>query len=261
MKRRPWLLIIIVWLHILAPIGNILMNTVYAGVELPHYLFLLIQPYNLHRFLIFVVTPILAGIMIYICKKLSYIIYILLMTVPVLYSAYTWYGSQNHQMFISVLLSYLVNILVVGFFMRSQVRKIYFDSRVRWWEAKPRFHADFKAEVASQAKRFEAQLMNLSDSGLFFQSEEELEHGDEVSIYFTAQDKDLELRGHVVYARKDAVHGFGVKFDDYGNSKRDLNEILKRLEKSGAIIESRLPGPEDSFLFWLKSVFRKKPAL
>jgi len=221
------------------------------------YLSLLLQPYNLHRLLIFVIVPILAGIMIYICKKWSYVVYICLMTVPVGYSFYAWYGTGNSQLLITVLLSYFVNILIVGFFMKSEVRKIYFDPRVRWWETKPRFHADFKAEVASPAKRFEAQILNISDSGLFFQSDEDLEQGDSVSIYCTVQDKDLNLRGQVVYARKDSVHGFGVKFDDYGDSRKNLTEIIKRLEKSGSIIESRLPGPEDSFVFWLRNLFRR----
>ena len=253
MKRRPWGLMIIVWLHFLAPIGNVVISSLYSGNTLGRYLYLLFQPYNFHRLLLFVFFPILSGVMIYLCKRWSYIVYIFLMSLPVFFNIYFWYDTRNSQMIFPLILAYLVNILVVGFFMRGSVRKIYFDPRIRWWETQPRFYADIAAEVFLSTQKMAGQVVNISGSGLFFLSNEDLKEGDEIQIQFRDSGREINLDGQVVYIRKDKQHGFGVKFTNYKNSKKALSELLRKLRNSGAIIESRLPGPEDSFVYWLRT--------
>ena len=175
------------------------------------------------------------------------------MSLPVFFNIYFWYDTRNSQMIFPLILAYLVNILVVGFFMRGSVRKIYFDPRIRWWETQPRFYADIAAEVFLSTQKMAGQVVNISGSGLFFLSNEDLKEGDEIQIQFRDSGREINLDGQVVYIRKDKQHGFGVKFTNYKNSKKALSELLRKLRNSGAIIESRLPGPEDSFVYWLRT--------
>jgi hypothetical protein len=255
MKRRPWPLIIIVWLHILAPIGNILINMKFTRYGLSDFLSILFSSSNITRIVIFIIVPPLAGTLIYICKKWSYIAYIFVMLMPVGYSLYTWLTTQRHETLIAVVISFLVNVAIVGYFMRQDVRKIYFDPRTRWWETMPRFFTDFVAEVSLSDNQFHARITNISMSGLFFGCDQELQRGDQVALSFLHGGNKLVLSGFVVYKNQGEKKGYGVKFGRLGGQKTNLRNLITQLEKDGAIVESRQPGPEDSFLFWLKSIF------
>ena len=138
MKRRPWPIILLAIFHVIAPLGNILVNSYLAKVSLSVYLQVLTAPENLKTLLVFVLVPLAGAVLIYICKKWSYILYIVLMTIPFGYSLLSYLKNATFGMTVALVVFYFVNMLVIGYFLLPAVRRLYFDPRMRWWETKPR---------------------------------------------------------------------------------------------------------------------------
>jgi hypothetical protein len=95
MKRKPWPLIIIALLHILAPFGNLVMNAMRAGRTLPDQWFYWSQILPKHLVFVYMVIPILAGIFILICRRWSYWAYLGCLAVVFISNVYSYTTHAN----------------------------------------------------------------------------------------------------------------------------------------------------------------------
>lgn len=255
MKKRPWPIIILALFHIVAPLGNILVNSWLAKVDLTYYIHVLLAPENRMTLLVFTVVPLIGAVLIYICKKWSYIAYIALMTIPFAYSLISYMKSATIPMTIALVLFYIVNMLVIGYFLLPAVRRLYFDPRLRWWETKPRYKADFQCQVEHEGQQHWVEIKNISEGGAFLETSSHFSEGTKLKIFFKDAHGVLHLDGEVVYKRMQAPIGYGFKFDKVSAKQPRLHELIKKLQSEGSLIESRLPGPEDTFIGWFQSLF------
>ena len=171
MKRKPWPLIVLALLHLFAPFGNIIANSIFANVSISVYIRALFHPDELVRTLIFLCIPIFGGILIYICKKWSYYLYLVLMIFPFFYSYLSWQSQPSTELGVYLIAFYVINLLVVGYFILPQVRQVYFDPRLRWWETKPRFKAEFETAFTWVDQKGTGEIKNLSEGGLFIETD------------------------------------------------------------------------------------------
>jgi hypothetical protein len=255
MKRRPWPIIILALFHIFAPIGNILVNAWLAKVNFNFYLKVLLAPENRMTLIVFTLVPIAGAVLIYICKKWSYWAYIALMTIPFGYSLMSYLKSATLAMSVALVLFYFINMLVIGYFLLPAVRRLYFDPRMRWWETKPRYKADFQCQVELDGQQHWVEIKNISEGGAFLETASNFEEGTLLKIFFKDPQGVLNLDGEIVYKRNQSPIGYGFRFDKASSKQPRLRELIKKLENDGSLIQSRLPGPEDSFIGWLKSLF------
>lgn len=258
MKRKPWSLIVLALLHVLAPVGNLILNAMRAGRTLPqqwHYWFdVLPKP----LLFIYVGIPILAGIFIYLCRRWSYWAYLACIAIVFLSNLFSYWTSMNISTLVALIVVVVVDIIVVAYFVVPSVQKVYFDPRMRWWEAAPRYNFNHEGLV-NGTKAF---LKNLSQGGLFMTTGPALNEGDNVEVSWNFEGQETKVLGSVVYKspRADAP-GYGVRFSHTPESQRQVKTVIDKLHARHLIVVERLPGPEDSFGVWLKKLITKGEGL
>ncbi len=128
-----------------------------------HYWFEIIPK---HLLFVYVFVPIMAGVFIYICRRWSYWAYLGCLALIFLSNLYSFLTSMNLSTFLALVIVLLADLVVVAYFVVPSVQKVYFDPRMRWWEAAPRYNFDTEGFVNGQR----AFIKNLSQGGLFMTS-------------------------------------------------------------------------------------------
>lgn len=260
MKTKPWPLIILAIAHLLAPFGNLIINALMNNVTPWTYFLALIHPKNLVHGLIFFLIPIVSAGLIYACKKWTYWAYLALMTVPFVYSFFSWRAVPSITTGLVLCTFYVINSLIVGYFVLPAVRRVYFDSRLRWWETKPRYGTDYQALVTAEAVSAKGQIKNISGGGIFLATKALIPENVDLKLEFRGAGEDLKLVGHAIYHRSVDPIGYGIKFDLDAPTEDLVLNLIARLKDEGAFIVSRAPGPEDSFFYWVKSLLQTREA-
>jgi len=255
MHKRPWSLIVLAVLNILAPIFNVALNALYMDVGVGSYFTaaLSIKYLSLNWPIVFL--PLVCGFAIYACKKWSFFVYLVALA-GLLFFSYEGYLSKSSDLgVLPLFLVYGVNILAVAFVLIPEVREIYFNPRLRWWEMSPRYLADFDCVFRSKGDEAEKQkglVGNFSVGGLFLQAEDFPADNSQVSVEFLSNGNKVIFNGRVILHRHQDSVGFGVEFLHSSESKTVAKKICASLEKNGCRIESRFRRPEnDTFTAWL----------
>lgn len=259
MKRKPWPLIVLALLHFLAPIGNIFANSIFANVSVEIYIKALFHPDEVLRTMIFLCIPILGGILIYICKKWSYYLYLVLMIFPFFYSYLSWQAQPSIELGIYLIAFYLINLLVVGYFILPQVRQVYFDPRLRWWETKPRFKAEFETDFTWVDQKGRGEIKNLSEGGLFIETDMKMNTMSRIDIDFLYKEQHFTLKGEVVYTKSSGGRfGYGISLLTKDSDRDTVNRLIHSLSEQGLLITGRAPTEEDTFTYWVKRLLTQK---
>lgn len=251
MKRKPWSLIILALLHILSPIGSFVVNALNAGRSLSEqwYYWFHVIPGYLTAF--YIAAPILAGVLIYICHRWSYWAYIVCIALTLFSNIYSYSTNMTVPTLFLLIGIALLDIFVVAYFMVPSVQKVYFDPRLRWWEAAPRYHFNNEGIVNGS----KANLTSLSIGGLFMNLNATLDIGDKVDIHWKFNEKETNISGIVLYKTSNQANpGYGVRFDHTHDTTKAVTEVIKDLHAKKQIIVERMPGPEDSFGVWFKKL-------
>ncbi|RYZ84734.1 MAG: hypothetical protein EOP04_17450 [Proteobacteria bacterium] len=141
MPSRPWPIRILSTLLIIAPLTNTLIAAWFWEVPLGLYLSTVFSQSWITVVELLIPLP-LAGYCIYRMRTWSYFTAFGILSLVVLRSIQNGltmnkiYGGWALAIFL------VINLLVIGYLLVPRVRKIYFDARLRWWEALPRFSFD-----------------------------------------------------------------------------------------------------------------------
>jgi hypothetical protein len=262
MKRKPWPLIILAILHFLAPVGNIIANSLYVNVSISTYIHALYLSNEWIKTLIFLLAPIVGGILIFICKRWSYYLYLSLMVLPCVYSYFFWLRQPSFELALYLILAYLINFLMVVYFMLPQVRQVYFDPRLRWWETKPRFEVEVDTEIFIKDQSAKGYIKNISEGGLFVETSLVLKVTDNIDINFKYKDRNYTFNGNVVFVKNLEVRkGYGIKLVLSDTEINNLKKLIDIVSEESLIMINRLPGDEDTFEYWIKKLFNQKKGL
>lgn len=260
MKRRPWPLIILAGIHLLTPIGNILVNSFLMKVSPISYAKALLHPNNIWHAVVFFGVPVAAAALIYACRKWAYWTYIGLMSVPFIYSFVSWTESPNLATGIALVCFYLINIAIVGYFVLPGVRVVYFNPALRWWETKPRYTTDFQAKIFLGEDNHSGQVKNISQGGLFIEGDFKVPLNENLRVQFQFAEQEYIAGGKAVYYRSMNPAGYGLRFDLDLAGEDQIANLIARLKVEGVLHSSHVPGPEESFSHWLKNIFKSKQA-
>jgi hypothetical protein len=255
MKQRPWSIVILALFHFISPLGNLFLNSIWAQLPLSEYLRLYFQSHNLMKNYPNLILPILAGIAIYACKKWSFWLYLLAMS-GLFIKSYSSYLERASTLSPLVLLFvFSCNTVIVGYFLLPVVREFYFNPRLRWWETSPRYNFEVPAEVRWVQGHFSGRIKNISQSGLYFQSETEISERTDYWIGFVGDHTKFEIHGELIKHPGTKTPSYGFKFDESHRFHKQVNSLIERLHHEGQIVTSRIKGPEDSLTYWLKKLF------
>jgi len=235
-KVRPWSLLILAWLHFLGPIGNILLSSLIQHVSPFKYFSALVASESLLGLVEdFALIP-LAGWAIYSCRKWSYPVFLGVAAVTVFSNVRQW--SQSPEIFpVSLLfVTVVLDAILVGYFLIPEVRRTYFDPKVRWWDNQTRYAVRFAVgvdyEEAGTPKHFTGKVHDLSEGGVFVSIDAEVPVSATVCLFFKEEVPPITVSGTIVYRRNSGVAGYGIKFLHTPESAKIFRLWVKRLEKA-----------------------------
>ncbi len=254
MKRRPWPLIILAVLHILAPIGNKILSAYVSHMSFSNYVNIWWLKASPETLLTSLVLPAFAGILILVCRRWSFVLYLATMTAILLLSIKASLTYGNSLAYLTVAGMTILDLLVVCYFMIPVVRSIYFDPRMRWWETAQRFKLEAPVTFRSEGNEWKGTTANFSQTGLFIISENLPADGSSVEIELKHKDVVLKTTGTVIHHGQMNKLGFGVQFSPHASLRKQTQLLHNLLISEQAQLKDRLPGPEDSFLSWLKTL-------
>lgn len=256
MKQKPWSLIILAWLHILAPLGNICLNAFINGRTLPeqwHFWFKVLPP-QLTFF--YIAIPMIAGIAILICRRWSYFLYLGCLFIYFLSNTFSLITNPNLAYFIAFAFVLILDVVLVAYFVVPSVQKVYFDERVRWWESARRYHADLKCSLEGRS----ATIKNIALGGVLIESSDgSIGEGEVIKLQTQEGDLTLDINAQVVYKSKGGAgepSRYGLKFAQMPSLQfKSLKQYVDKLDQEGKVIVERLPGKNEQFFPWLKKLF------
>lgn len=255
MKQRPWVLVVLAALHAFAPIGNIAFNAILMKRNILDYFVYAAQVEYLQRNWFVIVGPLVAGFAIYACKKWSFFVYLIAITMLFFFSYNGYMSKADSISIIPVIFVYLVNVVIVSYFLLPAVREIYFDPRLRWWESQPRYRCDYESSWSDGGQGAKGVVGNFSINGLFLKSDHFPEDGTQIQVTIKTDNGEKSFSGQTIHHGRQNAVGFGVQFAHTKDSTQAAKTIVSHLEEKGMRITQRDPGNEDSFIYWAKNLF------
>lgn len=234
MRSRPWPIVILALLHILGPLGNVFLSSWVDHMTPREYIVTFFRTQNLWMMIDFFVLLPLAGVAIWICKKWSYPIFLIIALETMASNFWSWkHHSAVYPLWVLVLV-FVLDILFVGYFLVPAVRVVYMDPKLRWWESKPRFVARIRTTLtlADKAdKKATAMITDISEGGVFIKCATPLELNQPIHLQFSIFGKRYALTGKAVYTRiinpKINQQGYGIQFSQENEHREQLQSLRK----------------------------------
>lgn len=234
MKRRPWPIVILALLHVIAPIVSTLSAPILANMSVTEYLALVKTRNWAEIFEYYMLFPI-AGFALISFRKWSYPVFLTIMSWAFL-RHYQNYEAIPQTFTLAMLVgSYALNLGVVTYFFLPSVRAPYYNERLRWWESKPRYRVSFMGSLRKGSQPHAMTVSDISEGGLFIRTPSPFALGDFLKVEFQFLGKSFQFPGHIVHVRnlgKDI--GYGVQFAFVSrNEKVELMSIIDCLVTLG----------------------------
>lgn len=187
----------------------------------------------------------IAGLLILKLRKLNYyafmsvLVYIFYSIAT--YEKYTWPYNSETPFFYNYILTAL-SFAVFLYFLLPSTRRPFFDSRVRWWEPMVRYNVFLPCTLSKSDLTFQANILNISKSGLFVEDHPEVQIGDELKVYLEAFGIKLDARIEVM--NKHAINnrlGFGSRFKlDSIAQNFTVRSLISRIKRSQGEVKTKL---------------------
>jgi hypothetical protein len=260
MKRRPWPIVILALLHLLEPIPKVALYAHLYDHSILNFLSLVFQNGSgLEIFQFFCLFP-MAGLAIYSMKKWSYPVF-LAVEGWTFYANYNiWMSSPDVLTFPMLVSFFILNTVVVGYFLIPEVRAPYFNRNLRWWESKPRYRIDLRTSLEYQTlekvSQPEGMIDNISEGGVFIKSAYPFQINDAVKVNFEYGNKEYTFNGRVVHCGAPGSNGYGIKFERLNqNQKKGIKALVKELDRKGLPKTLEKKASLASFKEWAARLF------
>ena len=257
MRKKPWPIIILGFLHITAPLFNIFLGGMRRGFSFSETLQKAFDFEVLWYNSFSLVLPFIAGLAILACKKWSFFVYLASMLSLFLLNISTLLNNQVEIGALSFLTLFFGNLLVVTYFLIPAVRKIYFNRQLRWWENQTRYHADYSCEcfTSDESKSSSAHVKNISVDGLYLLSEKKLVSKLNLKIKIKFDEEQTEVRGEAILHNVQSG-GFGFKIDHTNESRKTFKNIIAKLESEGKRATNLPNIQEDTLTYWVSTLLK-----
>jgi hypothetical protein len=272
MFRRPWPVVILAALHILAPILNVLIQSLIFSISPIEFLKGLRGAgfFDIYRF--YLLMPV-AGVAIYAMKRWSY---------PVFFGSWLWCIAGNYLNLKESLalpngasplpagpeaFSIALNLALICYFILPRVRAAYFRPHARWWEPEPRYILDDVVAGARVDERsYSGAIENLSLTGMKLKlapsSLVAVTSGECLQLAFEMFNEKYRFNGQVM--RVDSTGALGIQLLHTAKSRSELKHLIKRLRSEPSTKYSRYGSLSETFrdfLGWAKSLREHPDAL
>lgn len=254
MLRKPWPIIMLTMFFICVPFINLFYTYFFlkSQTTLSNYFYSLIHIQSNYISVFNMMAPALvSAFAIYSVKKWSY---------PVLLCCITWLGVNaflNFSMSDDILLLMMVvvlpmvfNIVVVSYFLIPSVKTTYYEPRVRWWEAKPRYVVSGDAHMEIDNQKLDGKVTNISEGGVFFVTGKGIEIDSVGQLEFEVNKSKLQFKAKAIF-KAGETFSYGMKFEKLDASQaKALKDIIKELKESKAEICRPIPLWDEDLKKW-----------
>jgi hypothetical protein len=118
-------------------------------------------------------------------------------------------------------------------FRSRKIYEPYFKPQVRWWERADRFRIEVPGSFSSSERSYDAQILDISETGLFADLSEGFQVGESLKIKILFNDFLFESKASTVRVSQ-APRGMGFKFVDLDSqNKKAVRNIIAELQKIG----------------------------
>lgn len=258
MQRRPWPLVFLAIFQLLGPIGSIfisaLMNKV-GIIEMTTAIWNYSRPIDL---LEFYALPVMLGGFIFLAKRWGYYIVLALACFSIYLNIREWRVASD-VISLPVLMGVIAaNIALIVYLLLPNVRAVFMNSRLRWWETPPRYLVSIKALVSKNDGHAKpARIADLSVGGAGIETESELfQSGDTVLVTYEHDGRTVLMRATAVYSRYDGTgYRYGIEWqrgseDDERRTMRFIDELES---KKTTICNPPPQWSDDLKAWWLRA--------
>lgn len=258
MKHRPWAIVLIAFFHFLAPLGNALHSAYLLKIDLLTYFKALYTNLAWYQLADFFGTEPLTGIALFMMKAWSYPVFIASSGWNMIKLFQTWRQYPENFSLTAMVALYIFNIAVVSYFLIPQVRAVFFNRRMRWWESKPRYFVMIPAVAeAGSHKSFNATIGNLSEGGLFLKTSQKLGMNETIHIRFDILDRPYELTGAVVHQQNIGDPGYGIQFTNlHRTSATEMKALVRALKIIGISNRNEKREVTKDFAKWITQLVK-----
>lgn len=226
MRQKPWFVLMLTWSLLLVPvteIGLYFFTTRVQNIHLPARIVTILW--------VFGITCLIAAYGVWKVRPWGYISFFFfvlgifggdLYRIIKIHSVLTFWEILN------------VSLVAFGliFILNKHISTPYFNPRVRWWERPSRLRVDLPTSMVSNGRQIKGQLLDLSSSGCFFDTQEGLIPGEAVSMDITFSNIKFESTA-VVIRHMENPQGFGLMFIKTSfKDKKKIKLIISALEKN-----------------------------
>ena len=248
-RKPPWIVVFSL-LYLLNPIGNFLM-VVFASGRPPGQILAYLYFSALVRPDPFVLGTLLLWLSAVFLSVGLYRVRL-----------WAWYGFLFHSI-LTVLSSiyqvsvgqfgptraFWINALVLiplGYFIRREIRKPYFNPSLRWWEQHPRVRESIGVRLAWNEYVFDESTFDLSPDGIFVKTSQLQDVA--VGYFFNIRlrfgdERTMDVQGIVVWINFVAggvPQGFGIKFLGIARRNRDfIGRYIRARMTDGPVVPRR----------------------
>lgn len=254
MRVRPWPIIIIALIHVLAPFFNIYFSAQLNKVPVTDYIEFLIQNKTMAENIFWFFIPFITGLSILMFRKWSYFLLMgFTLTTSSLF-AYEWFTSPKLPLEIFLLLE-TVNIIILSYFLLPSVRNVYLKRSLRWWEQKPRYLVDIPILIETKNSTSTGSISNISVGGGMIETSLDFSRGDIFKSTFEIFQKKMTVETQVVFK---GLEGYGTFFTKVLPSQNELNKIIDQFSVQGYPLRTEIPSLKESFKQWARGAVRGK---
>lgn len=239
MNKRPLPFLILAVLHFLEPLFKILFLKFQTGFEwmvIFDNVFSITSAKAIFEF--WFLFP-LAGFAILGAKKWSYPLFVTVQVYSIYahltYQKFTWPYVADTP-FISHTLLLVFNMGVIAYFLMPDVRRIFFEPGLRWWETPTRFYFDLPCSLTfgNSSDLIDVHIKNISRTGCFIGYAGDVMDGQPLTLHLTYGKHDIRLSGEIMRVSEfQGERGIGVKFH-YQNiwDQLTVRRMLSDLQKA-----------------------------
>jgi hypothetical protein len=260
MRFRPWPIVILAAAHCLAPLFNGLYSAWLQNVSMSSYWNSTFQTGQWLSMLAYLLSLPVAGIAIFKTKRWSYPVFLSIMGWALYSNFLSWHEFPQYFGTASLLFTYAINIGVMSYFLIPEVREVYFNPRLRWWETKPRYDISIPTALHCLDREGDGTLVNVSEGGAFVETPMILFFGSEVQISFQSlgqsPGKTIYVKSKVVHVRRAKPAGYGLECVHTVGSFAEMKEFVREVKNSGALERMGNVSLTEEFFSWSKTVLR-----
>lgn len=214
--KRPRPILWIATFHLLEPLFKILYLKISTGFNFETVFNTILSIESFKHFIEFWFIFPLAGLLLLSFKKIAYFLFlgiqIYIIYLHLTYESFTWpYVNESPLLFSSTLL--YVNVFLIFYLSLPKVRRPFFDKSIKWWATPKRYEIKIPCSLLWEGHEVKGRTLNISRSGMFFQTNEHVGVDRDVYVKFDHQKFNFTFRASVIHERTfKGEYGVGIHF-------------------------------------------------